>query len=112
MILFRPHLSTCARILVLMLIAAGLTSCAATKPLRMREFSKNIIIAADGSVTIQDAASSIQSVITDLRARGIADTAYIVLHVHRNAPARVFDKVSALLADSGYENVTYEMYED
>jgi len=99
-------------IVLALLLAGALASCSTTNSLRLREYSKNIVIDATGLIYIQKTRTSAKTVVADLRARGISDTAYIVLHVHRDAPARPFELVSAKLANEGYEHVTYEMYED
>lgn len=107
----RPRPNVC-RLVLALFVTGVLSSCITTHELRMREYSKNIVIDATDAVFIQETRSSVNDVVADLRARGIADNAYIVLHVHRKASAQIFEKVSATLQDEGYEHVTYEMYDD
>lgn len=88
------------------------TSCSTSNPLRLREYSRNIVIYPDASVVVEGVTSRPKNVVADLRAQGIADNSYLVIHVHHDTSKKIFDSVVNLLREEGYTQLSFEIFDD
>lgn len=110
----RPHVTRRGLMVaaLALLAAVVLSSCRLPQGIELSPSATNVVITKENRIFIDDYRTTYKRLIYDLRARGLSDTTYIVVHFHAKASVQLFDYIVQTMKTEGYQSVTYKYYGD
>ncbi|OGV67390.1 MAG: hypothetical protein A2498_14055 [Lentisphaerae bacterium RIFOXYC12_FULL_60_16] len=96
------------------IVLAGLTGCAlfGNPPLNLRHHGRNIIIAADNSIRIQDQSVELGAIHNELIRQVVFRNVALTVHIHEAASPETLDAVVKELRDGQFNHIEFEVYRD
>ncbi len=98
--------------MLLLIAALAISGCRSAREIELSASGTNVVITKNNRLYIDDFRTTYKRLIYDLRARGLDDTTYIVIHFHAEASVQLFDHIVQTMKAEGYESVTYKYYGD
>jgi biopolymer transport protein ExbD len=106
------NLKTKLAAILLLPTVIGYVGCSSVGPLKLNYYSRNLVVDKDSVLKINNDVIDLDDLRQEMMKRSISQNASIALHVHRDVPPEIFDKIVDRLKAEGFQNLTFDIYRD